>query len=158
MREPPRNNKIPTPRCAPSATFFGHSSMHCTLLTSNLGGRRPALLRRAKNDESSHVMAPDLNSRPRLSAGCRLNDAKQQPRVLLMPEKALRLNGPSLEIVERCDGRHTVRQIVTELQKIYDKADPQKVESDILGYLSLLNDQRAMDFVGEDVSACGGAT
>jgi len=103
-------------------------------------------------------MAPDLNSRPRLSAGCRLNDAKQQPRVLLMPEKALRLNGPSLEIVERCDGRHTVRQIVTELQKIYDKADPQKVESDILGYLSLLNDQRAMDFVGEDVSACGGAT
>jgi pyrroloquinoline quinone biosynthesis protein D len=71
---------------------------------------------------------------------------------LLMPERALRLNGPSLEIVERCDGRRTVRQIITELQKIYDKADPQKVESDILGYLSLLNDQRALDFVGEDAS------
>jgi pyrroloquinoline quinone biosynthesis protein D len=95
-------------------------------------------------------MTPDLNSRPRLAAGCRLNDAKQQSRVLLMPEKALRLNGPSLEIVERCDGRHTVRQIVTELQRIYDKAEPQKVESDIVGYLSLLNDQRALDFVGED--------
>ena len=103
-------------------------------------------------------MTPDLNSCPRLAAGCRLNDAKQQPRVLLMPEKALRLNGPSLEIVERCDGRHTVRQIITELQKIYDKAKPQKVESDILGYLSLLNDQRAMDFVGDDVTAGGGAT
>ena len=102
-------------------------------------------------------MTPDLNSRPRLAAGCRLNDARQQPRVLLMPEKALRLNGPSLEIVERCVGRHTVRQIITELQKIYDKAEPQKVESDILGYLSLLNDQRAMDFVGEDASAGGGA-
>ena len=69
-----------------------------------------------------------------------------------MPEKALRLNGPSLEIVERCDGQHTVRQIISELQKIYDKADPKKVESDILGYLSLLNDQRALDFVGEDAS------
>ncbi|MDQ1409126.1 MAG: pyrroloquinoline quinone biosynthesis protein [Acidobacteriaceae bacterium] len=91
-------------------------------------------------------MTPDLNSRPRLAAGCRLNDAKLQPRVLLMPEKVLRLNGPSLEIVEHCDGRHTVRQIITELQKIYDKAGPQKVESDILGYLSLLNDQRALDF------------
>lgn len=103
-------------------------------------------------------MTPDLNSRPRLAAGCRLNDAKQQPRVLLMPEKALRLLGPSLEIVERCDGQHTVRQIITELQKIYDKAEPQKVESDILGYLSLLNDQRALDFVAGDSSASTGAS
>jgi pyrroloquinoline quinone biosynthesis protein D len=92
-------------------------------------------------------MTPDLDSRPQLVAGCRLNDAKQQPRVLLMPEKALRLNGPSLEIVERCDGKRTVWQIITELQKIYAKAAPQKVECDILGYLSLLNDQRALDFI-----------
>jgi coenzyme PQQ biosynthesis protein PqqD len=102
-------------------------------------------------------MTPDLNSRPRLAPGCRLNDAKQPPRVLLMPEKALRLMGPSLEIVERCDGQHTVRQIITALQKIYDKADPQKVESDIRGYLSLLNDQRALDFEAGEASAGGGA-
>jgi pyrroloquinoline quinone biosynthesis protein D len=100
-------------------------------------------------------MTPDLNSGPRLAPGCRLNDAKQQPRVLLMPEKALRLMGPSLEIVERCDGQHTVRQIITELQRIYDKADPQKVETDILGYLSLLNDQRALDFVDGDAAVGG---
>jgi len=100
-------------------------------------------------------MTPDLKSRPRLAPGCRLNDAKQQPRVLLMPEKALRLMGPSLEIVERCDGQHTVRQIITELQKIYDKADQQKVESDILGYLALLNDQRALDFEAGEASAGG---
>jgi pyrroloquinoline quinone biosynthesis protein D len=91
-------------------------------------------------------MTPELDSRPQLAAGCRLNDAKQQPRVLLMPEKALRLNGPSLEIVERCDGQRTTRQIITDLQTIYSKAEPQKVESDILGYLSLLNDQGAMEF------------
>jgi pyrroloquinoline quinone biosynthesis protein D len=103
-------------------------------------------------------MTPDLNSRPHLAAGCRLNDVKQQPRVLLMPEKALRLNGPSLKIVERCDGQHTVRQIITELQRIYDKAEAQKVESDILGYLSLLNDQRALDFVDGNGSASGGAS
>ena len=63
-----------------------------------------------------------------------------------MPERALRLNGPSLEIVERCDGQHTVQQIVTDLQKLYSKAAPEKVEQDILGYLKLLNDQRAIDF------------
>ena len=63
-----------------------------------------------------------------------------------MPERALRLNGPSLEIVERCDGQHTVQQIVSELQQIYSKAEPKKVESDILDYLARLNDQRALDF------------
>jgi pyrroloquinoline quinone biosynthesis protein D len=92
-------------------------------------------------------MTPDLDSKPQLAPGCRLNEASQQPRVLLMPEKALRLSGPSLQIVERCDGKRTVREIIAELQKIYDKAEPQKVESDILGYLTLLNDQRAVDFV-----------
>jgi pyrroloquinoline quinone biosynthesis protein D len=91
-------------------------------------------------------MPPDLTSFPRLAPGCRLNDKSQQPRTLLMPERALRLNGPSLEIVERCDGKHTVQQIITDLQKIYSKAVPQKVESDILGYLALLHEQRALDF------------
>ncbi len=90
-------------------------------------------------------MPPDLNSRPRLAPGCRLAENNQQ-RVLLMPERALRLNGPSLEIVERCDGQHTVASILADLQKIYSKADPQKVEQDILGYLALLQKERALDF------------
>jgi pyrroloquinoline quinone biosynthesis protein D len=91
-------------------------------------------------------MAPELTGRPRLAPGCRMSEKSQQPRVLLMPERALRLNGPSLEIVERCDGQHTVQQIIAELQKLYSKADPGKVEQDILGYLSLLREERALDF------------
>lgn len=90
-------------------------------------------------------MIPDPQSHPRLAPGCRLSENNQQ-QVLLMPERALRLNGPSLEIVQRCDGQHTVQQIVTELQHIYAKAEPKKVESDILGYLALLQEQRALDF------------
>ena len=91
-------------------------------------------------------MTPDLQSRPCLAPGCRLSDNAQQQRVLLMPERALRLNGPSLEIVQRCDGAHTVQQIISELQQIYSKAEPAKVETDILGYLALLRDQRALNF------------
>jgi len=91
-------------------------------------------------------MTPELDRVPRLAPGCRLNEKNQQPRTLLMPERALRLNGPSLEIVERCDGRHTVQQIIVDLQKLYSKAAPEKVESDILGYLALLHEQRALDF------------
>jgi len=90
-------------------------------------------------------MIPDPNSKPRLAPGCRLGENNQQ-RVLLMPERALRLNGPSLEIVQRCDGKHTVQQIITDLQQIYSKAEPRKVETDILGYLALLQEQRALDF------------
>ena len=94
-------------------------------------------------------MTPDLLSYPRLAPGCRLGENNQQ-RVLLMPERALRLNGPSLEIVERCDGKHSVQQIIADLQKIYSKAAPEKVEQDILGYLALLHDQRALDFITAD--------
>ena len=90
-------------------------------------------------------MALDLNSFPRLAPGCRLGENNQQ-RVLLMPERALRLLGPSLEIIERCDGQHTVQQIIRDLQKIYSKAEPQKVEQDILGYLALLQKEHALDF------------
>lgn len=90
-------------------------------------------------------MRPELQKKPRLAAGCRLNEQNQQ-RVLLMPERALRLNGPSLEIVQRCDGAHTVQEIVSDLQRLYSKAEPQKVEKDILGYLALLHDERALDF------------
>lgn len=90
-------------------------------------------------------MPVELTSRPRLAPGCRLGENNQQ-RVLLMPERALRLIGPSLEIIERCDGQHTVSAIVADLQKIYSKAQPQKVEQDILGYLALLEKERALNF------------
>jgi pyrroloquinoline quinone biosynthesis protein D len=91
-------------------------------------------------------MPPDPNSKPQLAPGVRLGENQGQ-KVLLMPERALRLNGPSLEIVSRCDGRHTVAELVAELQKLYSKADAHKVEQDILGYLELLHNQRALDFV-----------
>jgi pyrroloquinoline quinone biosynthesis protein D len=89
---------------------------------------------------------PDPEKRPRLAPGCRMGENAEQLRVLQMPERALRLNGPSLEIVQRCDGKNTVREIISELQQIYSKADPLRVEQDILGYLTLLQEQRALDF------------
>jgi pyrroloquinoline quinone biosynthesis protein D len=89
--------------------------------------------------------SPDRDSKPRLAPGVRLGENNNQ-RVLLMPERALRLMGPSLEIIQRCDGKHTVAAIIADLQKIYSKARPEKVEEDILGYLQLLQKERALDF------------
>jgi pyrroloquinoline quinone biosynthesis protein D len=91
-------------------------------------------------------MKPELTATPRLAAGVRLNEKTQLPRTLLMPERALRLNGPSLEIVQLCDGNHTVQQIAEKLHALYSKAEPQRITDDLLGYLALLHDQRAIDF------------
>ena len=91
-------------------------------------------------------MTIDPNSRPQLAPGVRLGENQGQ-KVLLMPERALRLSGPSQEIVTRCDGKHTVASLIAELQKLYSKADPRKVEADILGYLTLLQNERALDFM-----------
>ena len=91
-------------------------------------------------------MKPELQAKPRLAAGVRLNEKTQEPRMLLMPERALRLHGPSLEIVQLCDGQHTVQQIAEKLHVLYSKAEPQRITDDLLGYLALLHDQRAVDF------------
>ena len=91
-------------------------------------------------------MKPEMTATPRLAAGVRLNEKSQQPRMLLMPERALRLNGPSLEIVQLCDGQHTVQQIAEKLHALYAKAEPQRITDDLVGYLELLHKERAVDF------------
>src|SRR6202049_3379972 len=144
-------------RCELSVTSFGRSSMRCTSPTLIPAGGRQARATRSVRGRKANVSTPELNSRPRLAVGCRLNEKGQQSRVLHMPEKALRLNGPSLEIIERCDGRRTVQEIISELQEIYSKAEPQKGEKDILGYLALLHDQRALDFTSDQADRSANA-
>jgi len=89
---------------------------------------------------------PELTASPRLAPGARLNDKNQQPRMLLMPEHELRLSGPSLEIVTMCDGKHTVEQIAEKLRALYAKAEPQRVMQDLLNYLDLLHEQKAIEY------------
>jgi coenzyme PQQ biosynthesis protein PqqD len=91
-------------------------------------------------------MKPELSAMPKLAPGVRLNERTQHERMLMMPERALKLNGPSLEIVTRCDGKHTVEQIAQDLHKLYSKAEPERITNDLLGYLTLLHDQRAIDY------------
>jgi hypothetical protein len=92
------------------------------------------------------MIKPELSALPRLAPGVRINEKNQQPRMLLMPGRELRLSGPSLEIVALCDGKHTVEQIAAKLQGSYSKAEPQRVTQDLLNYLALLHDQGAVEF------------
>jgi len=91
-------------------------------------------------------MTPELNATPRLAPGVRLNEKSQLPRMLLGAGRELRLSGPSLEIVQLCDGKHTVQQIAENLHALYAKAEPQRITDDLLQYLGLLHEQHAIDF------------
>src|SRR5664279_4411525 len=85
------------------------------------------------------TIKPELSATPRLATGSKLNDKTHMPRQLLTAGTPIRLQGPSLEIVLRCDGKHTVQQIAEDLNKLYPKAEPQRVTDDLLSYLALLH-------------------
>jgi pyrroloquinoline quinone biosynthesis protein D len=65
-----------------------------------------------------------LHSIPALAPMFRLQyETVQASWVLLYPEGMVRLNGPASEILQRCDGRRTVQQVVEELQQRFGESD-----------------------------------
>jgi pyrroloquinoline quinone biosynthesis protein D len=59
--------------------------------------------------------------RPRLSSHVRLTfDPARERHVLLAPEAVSVLNGTGATILDLCDGRRTVAEIVAELRARYD--------------------------------------
>jgi pyrroloquinoline quinone biosynthesis protein D len=67
-------------------------------------------------------------ARPRLARHVRLTfcPTRQRP-ILLLPETVVVLNGSGADILERCDGRHTVAEIVAELGARYQTVPDDEV-------------------------------
>ena len=66
---------------------------------------------------------PTLESRPAIAHGLRLQwEAAQEAHVLLFPEGMVKLNGSAAAILTRCDGVHTVAEIVADLERSYGAA------------------------------------
>ena len=64
---------------------------------------------------------PGTPALPHLSRRLRLQyEAAQTRWVLLYPEGMVQLNDSAAEILRRCDGRHTVADIVSELEALFD--------------------------------------
>ena len=91
-------------------------------------------------------MLPSPDAHPRLALGCRLSEPAGGEAVLLMPERAMKLNGPGLEIVRRCNGQRTVAAIVQELLALYPSAPPATIEQEAMQFLTRLWEKRAVDF------------
>jgi len=85
------------------------------------------------------------NSQPRLARGCRWATHEGQP-VVLFPEGMIRLQGTGQTIMELCDGRRTIQEIVTTLSERYSAADPAKISDDVYGFLASLQEKRIVDF------------
>lgn len=77
----------------------------------------------------------DTASRPRLAPGVRLHfDKTRNGWVLLAPERVIEADGPAHEILQRCDGKRSVAQIVDELAALF-VADRAVIEGDVIEML-----------------------
>jgi pyrroloquinoline quinone biosynthesis protein D len=88
---------------------------------------------------------PEESSQPRLANGVRWSGDGEE-RTLLFPEGALRLQGTGREIVERCDGQHTLLQIVQELQATFSASNPEKIRSDVFTFIERLQQKGVVSF------------
>ncbi|MFD5657108.1 pyrroloquinoline quinone biosynthesis peptide chaperone PqqD [Streptomyces hirsutus] len=69
------------------------------------------------------------SDRPRLARHVRLAFSRtRQRQVLLHPETVVVLNGSGADILELCDGRHTVAEIVAELGTRYRTVPDDEVQ------------------------------
>ena len=68
--------------------------------------------------QSPEMSVPEL---PYLSRRlCLQYQAAQTSWVLLYPEGMVQLNDSAAEIMRRCDGKHTVEAIVSELEELFE--------------------------------------
>jgi len=80
--------------------------------------------------------------RPRLVRHVRPAFSRTRQRhVLLRPETVVVLNGSGADIVELCDGRHTVAEIVAELGARYQAV----AEDDVRQFLTRLVARRCVE-------------
>jgi pyrroloquinoline quinone biosynthesis protein D len=82
------------------------------------------------------------SDRPRLARHVRLGfcPTRKKP-ILLLPETVVVLNGSGADILELCDGRHTVAAIVAELGARYQTVP----DEDVRRYLAQLIARRCVE-------------
>lgn len=91
------------------------------------------------------VSRPFQTSQPRLASGCRWSSQGEQP-VVLFPEGMIRVQGTGQSILELCDGRHTVKEIVATLSERYRSGDPERIIEDVSSFLEALQRKRIVDY------------
>lgn len=86
--------------------------------------------------------------RPAIARGFRLQwEPAQAAHVLLYPEGMVKLNGSAGEILRRCDGSSTLRQIVEDLQSTFGRGD---LLAEVVSFLKLAEERGWVAFDRSD--------
>jgi pyrroloquinoline quinone biosynthesis protein D len=92
-------------------------------------------------------MQPVFTEVPKLRRGCRLSPASAPDSLLLIPEGALRLQGPGRRIVELCDGERSVGDVVRQLQTEYPSVESSQISQEVMTFLQALQEKGAIEFL-----------
>jgi pyrroloquinoline quinone biosynthesis protein D len=88
---------------------------------------------------------PDENAKPRLPKGVRLrHDETRGEWLLLAPERVLKADAVAVEILKRCTGERTIRDIVDDLTASFT-ADRARIDADVRALLADLAAKRMLD-------------
>jgi pyrroloquinoline quinone biosynthesis protein D len=91
------------------------------------------------------MAAPIDSAKPKLAAGCRWGGSAEA-RMLLIPEGAIRVQGPGEKILQLCDGSRTFADVVAQLEQEFSQGDPAQIRADAAGFLEQLHDKRVVDY------------
>ena len=95
--------------------------------------------------EGNRVAGPDEDAKPRLPKGVRLrHDQVRGQWLLLAPERVLQADPIAVEILKRCTGERTIRDIVDDLATMYS-ADRARIAEDVRALLAELAAKRVLD-------------
>ena len=91
------------------------------------------------------MIPPVSEARPAIGHGMRLQwEPAQNAHVLLYPEGMIKLNGSAGEIMKRCDGKRSVAEITTELERAFGA---QGLASDVEAFVSMAVERKWLQWV-----------
>ena len=86
----------------------------------------------------------NTEARPAIGGGFRLQwEPAQEAHVLLYPEGMVRLSRSAAAILTRCDGEHTIADIVADIERAYAATG---LSSDVFAFIELAVERSWVEF------------
>lgn len=96
-------------------------------------------------DSTEQLPAINPDDYPAITDHYRLQfEQAQDSWVLLFPEGMIKLNGSAAEILQRCDGTRTVKEIINDLESTFDE---ENLGEDINSFFQIAAKQGWVHFV-----------
>lgn len=95
-------------------------------------------------------LQPTLTRKATICPARAASDQRGTSAILLLPERALRLNETAHRLVLRCDGKKTLTRLTREIAHEYGETE-ETIELDVATFLAELERRRALEFRGTEL-------